>query len=247
MVVCVCVLFFFFFAAVLFSLTHVYLFPPPPLIFLFAAAAVAVAVAVAASLGFHLAIEQLVQAVRQRRSLFGCVVDSLEDAFRAMDSSGRGSLEESDLARALKRLDIEMSPGQLRELLEHLDANGDGVVDAGEFLEAMRRHEEQMNPSPMKAPSSARDVSPQRISSSGTDNMGRVKGVSPIRQPRMSRGGEGNMYVSPRRQQQLRLGGIGSAGSGGGGGGGGDLLSPVARGSASSQGSGGDGKPKWRR
>jgi hypothetical protein len=55
-------------------------------------------------LGFHLAIEQLVQAVKQKRSLFGRVIDSLEDAFRAMDSSGRGSLEETDLARALHRL-----------------------------------------------------------------------------------------------------------------------------------------------
>lgn len=38
---------------------------------------------------FILAIEQLVQAVKQKRSLFGQVVDSLEAAFRAMDSSVR--------------------------------------------------------------------------------------------------------------------------------------------------------------
>ena len=55
------------------------------------------------SLGFHLAIEQLVLAVKSKRSLFGQVVDSLEDAFRAMDMSGSGTLEESDLARALHR------------------------------------------------------------------------------------------------------------------------------------------------
>lgn len=129
------------------------------------------------------------QAVRQRRSLFGCVVDSLEDAFRAMDSSGRGSLEESDIARALKRLDIEMSPAQLRDLLNHLDANGDGVVDAGEFLEAMRLHEEQMKPTPTK--------SPQQASSSLGAPRVRQR-ASPIRQPRMRvYGNAGGDLLSP--------------------------------------------------
>ena len=66
---------------------------------------------------------------------------SLEDAFRKMDSSGRGQLEESDLARALRRLDIEMSPQALRELLNHLDANGDGIVSMEEWLGFLDRVE----------------------------------------------------------------------------------------------------------
>ena len=124
-------------------------------------------------------------------------MDSLEDAFRAMDSSGRGSLEEADLARALKRLDIEMAPAQLARLLEHLDANGDGVVDAGEFLDAMRRHEAEMAPSPEKA----------SVFSGGSGGGSGGGSSSPIRQPRMaawSRGGGGDLLSPSRKKGQGR-------------------------------------------
>ena len=141
--------------------------------------------------------------------MFGRVVDSLEDAFHAMDSSGRGSLEESDLARALHRLDIEMTNTQLKELLHHLDANGDGVVDAGEFLDAMRRHEESMNPTPAKG-------SLLMMNERESAYQNNHHGGSPIRSLRSSRSSAEGVSPSQHTTQHRELGG----------GGGGSLLSP---------------------
>ena len=132
-------------------------------------------------------------------------------------------------ARALHRLDIEMSNTQLKDLLTHLDANGDGVVDAGEFLDAMRRHEESMQGTPAKGieyvegdrlqhsrlsssggsvgfGSSSRRTSPFDGRRSGGNSSG-----SPIRSLTGSRGSTG----TPRHSREELMGG-----------GGGSLLSP---------------------
>jgi len=192
-------------------------------------------------LGFHLAIEQLVQVVRQKRSLFGKVVDSFEDAFRAMDSSGRGSLEEADLARALHRLDIEMSNTQLKDLLNHLDANNDGVVDAGEFLDAMRRHEESMQPTPSKGGNQMMmNVNDFTIGGSNTP----IRSLRGSRNSNRSGGGSGGggRRIEDLHRHELR------------GGGGGSLLSPSRNqrasylGGSPSDEEGSSGKqPQWKR
>ncbi len=150
----------------------------------------------------------------------------MEDAFRKMDSSGRGQLEESDLARALRRLDIEMSPQALRELLNHLDANGDGVVDAGEFLDAMRFHEEQMQATP--------------------DRQSRV-GDTPARSFTPARGlpeGYGGDRIKRTPPEGVRLPNRHARGTPlEPGNGGGSLLSPAAVQAATTN----SPRPKWRR
>ena len=80
---------------------------------------------------------QLTEAVRHQRSVFGVILRSPEEVFAAMDKAGTGTVDRSQLARLLKRLDVPVQPENMDSLWEALDVGGAGQINYREFLEVL--------------------------------------------------------------------------------------------------------------
>ena len=82
-------------------------------------------------------LKQLSEVVESRkRTLYSKKVESLEDAFRAIDRNEDGLITRAELCHALERLDIGVGTDLLEVLWKCFDWDGDGCVDLEEFRRA---------------------------------------------------------------------------------------------------------------
>jgi hypothetical protein len=92
-----------------------------------------------------LIMRSLWSAIHNRRTLFGYPTFDLRSFFRAVDDDGSHTVTRLELGRALQRLDVPVTPEQLRELLSSMDTAADtsmdtdcsGGVNFGEFARWM--------------------------------------------------------------------------------------------------------------
>eukprot|EP00939_MAST-03C_sp_MAST-3C-sp1_P000154 g154.t1 len=86
------------------------------------------------------AVRALRKAFSNRRSLFGrrLKMSALDEAFRVVDHSSDGFVDERELSAMLRRLDIALTPKQHRKLFEHIDRNRDGHIEVSEFRSVLQ-------------------------------------------------------------------------------------------------------------
>ncbi|GMF22172.1 unnamed protein product [Phytophthora fragariaefolia] len=68
------------------------------------------------------------------------------DLFRFCDADGNGSISPEEMLDTLSQMEIQLTPAQARDFLEHIDKDGNGSIDVDEFEElvrAARRNEAQ--------------------------------------------------------------------------------------------------------
>ncbi|KAG6574651.1 Calmodulin (EF-Hand superfamily) [Phytophthora cinnamomi] len=68
------------------------------------------------------------------------------DLFRFCDADGNGSISPEEMIDTLSQMEIQLTPAQARDFLEHIDKDGNGSIDVDEFEElvrAARRNEAQ--------------------------------------------------------------------------------------------------------
>lgn len=68
------------------------------------------------------------------------------DLFRFCDTNGNGSISPEEMIDTLSQMEIQLTPSQARDFLEHIDKDGNGSIDVDEFEElvrAARRNEAQ--------------------------------------------------------------------------------------------------------
>ncbi|KAE9041301.1 hypothetical protein PR002_g4524 [Phytophthora rubi] len=68
------------------------------------------------------------------------------DLFRFCDADGNGSISPEEMIDTLSQMEIQLTPSQARDFLEHIDKDGNGSIDVDEFEElvrAARRNEAQ--------------------------------------------------------------------------------------------------------
>ena len=93
-------------------------------------------------------------AIRSNRSVFSnslrsetsSVRDMFRHAFQAFDLDGDGRIDLNEFRMVLERLDIRLSPKQIRSFLKTLDRNGDGKIDCEEFLNTLEMQLDRLPP-----------------------------------------------------------------------------------------------------
>jgi hypothetical protein len=60
------------------------------------------------------------------------------DLFRFCDADGNGSISPEEMIDTLSQMEIQLTPGQAKEFLEHIDKDGNGSIDVDEFEELVR-------------------------------------------------------------------------------------------------------------
>ena len=92
--------------------------------------------------------------IRSNRSVFSnslrsetsSVRDMFRHAFQAFDLDGDGRIDLNEFRMVLERLDIRLSPKQIRSFLKTLDRNGDGKIDCEEFLNTLEMQLDRLPP-----------------------------------------------------------------------------------------------------
>lgn len=60
------------------------------------------------------------------------------DLFRFCDADGNGSISPEEMIDTLSQMEIQLTPDQARDFLEHIDKDGNGSIDVDEFEELVR-------------------------------------------------------------------------------------------------------------
>ncbi|RLN86769.1 hypothetical protein BBJ28_00003153 [Nothophytophthora sp. Chile5] len=60
------------------------------------------------------------------------------DLFRFCDADGNGSISPQEMIDTLSQMEIQLTPDQAREFLNHIDKDGNGSIDIDEFEELVR-------------------------------------------------------------------------------------------------------------
>ncbi|POM60719.1 TRAF3-interacting protein 1 domain containing hypothetical protein [Phytophthora palmivora] len=60
------------------------------------------------------------------------------DLFRFCDADGNGSISPEEMIDTLSQMEIQLTPDQAREFLQHIDKDGNGSIDVDEFEELVR-------------------------------------------------------------------------------------------------------------
>ncbi|RLN47961.1 hypothetical protein BBJ28_00001687 [Nothophytophthora sp. Chile5] len=60
------------------------------------------------------------------------------DLFRFCDADGNGSISPQEMIDTLSQMEIQLTPDQAREFLNHIDKDGNGSIDIDEFEEIVR-------------------------------------------------------------------------------------------------------------
>ena len=67
----------------------------------------------------------------------GQKLSKYEEIFRRYDVDGSGTIEAAELGEVMKDLGQEVSPAELRKMIEAIDADGSGEIDFEEFMQAV--------------------------------------------------------------------------------------------------------------
>ncbi len=67
----------------------------------------------------------------------GQKLSKYEEIFRRYDADGSGTIEAAELGEVMKDLGQEVSPAELRKMIEAIDADGSGEIDFEEFMQAV--------------------------------------------------------------------------------------------------------------
>ncbi|KAK1938091.1 TRAF3-interacting protein 1 [Phytophthora citrophthora] len=60
------------------------------------------------------------------------------DLFRFCDADGNGSISPEEMIDTLSQMEIQLTPDEARDFLEHIDKDGNGSIDVDEFEELVR-------------------------------------------------------------------------------------------------------------
>ena len=87
---------------------------------------------------FHMALRQLLDAMKFRRHLFGVEVFSIDTLFRAIDTDQSGYINKHSLGDALHRLGVGLSNSQIDILLEAMNADSNGNISYKDFERTLK-------------------------------------------------------------------------------------------------------------
>lgn len=71
-----------------------------------------------------------------------CVTDTEEDIeriFQNFDEDNKGFISEEDLITAAEELDEEVTPGEIKEMIQQCDPEGQGVIRLEQFIAFNKR------------------------------------------------------------------------------------------------------------
>lgn len=66
-------------------------------------------------------------------------VEDLKETFQMFDADGGGTIDNGELKSVLRKLNIDLSDTELKEIITSVDQNSDGEIDFDEFLQMMKR------------------------------------------------------------------------------------------------------------
>jgi hypothetical protein len=92
---------------------------------------------------FHFALRQLLEAMKNNRTLYGKQINSPDQFFDAVDQNNDGIITTNEFQIAMKRMDVELSSIQVRALLSAMSQDGDSdesesTISYFELVNALR-------------------------------------------------------------------------------------------------------------
>ena len=89
---------------------------------------------------YNLIVDQILNALRSgTRTLYGHRITDLVSLFQTIDLNSDGNISDSEFRNALRRLDVQITKGQMVHLLEGM-RRIDGKVSLRGFVQSMRKH-----------------------------------------------------------------------------------------------------------
>eukprot|EP00505_MAST-04D_sp_SCG-Rhode-Island_P003121 Stramenopile-MAST_4_protein_3121 len=77
------------------------------------------------------------EASPHKRKLYGHTIENTQSLFRNMDKDRSGFLSSDEITSALHRLDIDLNPDQIVDLVKRMDKDHDGKISYDEFVETL--------------------------------------------------------------------------------------------------------------
>lgn len=120
------------------------------------------------------------------------------DLFRFCDADGNGSISPEEMIDTLSQMEIQLTPDQAREFLEHIDKDGNGSIDVDEFEELVRvsRRNEAQREQVKKELSGSRKSGADGKSSGKSSNVMKAKAKQRILEAFNAAQEEGGVGVS---------------------------------------------------
>ncbi|RLN59884.1 hypothetical protein BBJ29_008428 [Phytophthora kernoviae] len=99
------------------------------------------------------------------------------DLFRFCDADGNGSISPEEMIETLSQMEIQLTPDQARDFLDHIDKDGNGSIDVDEFEELVRvaRRNEAQREQVKKELSNSRKQSSESKSSGKSSTVVKAK------------------------------------------------------------------------
>ncbi|KAG7398436.1 hypothetical protein PHYBOEH_011138 [Phytophthora boehmeriae] len=99
------------------------------------------------------------------------------DLFRFCDADGNGSISPGEMIETLSQMEIQLTPDQARDFLDHIDKDGNGSIDVDEFEELVRvaRRNEAQREQVKKELSNSRKQSSESKPSGKTNTIVKAK------------------------------------------------------------------------